>query len=90
MGEGQVTVDGAPKLKPFMVVATQSPVEFEAFPLPSPTRQFFLVLQLGYPTAEEEKSLESAAETSISAQHRHQPRNVAQLGGCSQVMKNRP
>ncbi|HHT68766.1 MAG TPA: MoxR family ATPase [Firmicutes bacterium] len=61
MGEGQVTVDGATYdlRKPFMVVATQNPVEFEGtFPLPeAQLDRFFLVLQLGYPTAEEEKEV---------------------------------
>lgn len=42
-----------------MVVATQNPVEFEGtFPLPeAQLDRFFLVLQLGYPTAEEEKEV---------------------------------
>ncbi len=61
MGEGQVTVDGHTyRLKrPFMVVATQNPVEFEGtFPLPeAQLDRFFLLLKLGYPTLDEENQV---------------------------------
>lgn len=61
MGEGQVTVDGVTQAlgKPFMVLATQNPVEFDGtFPLPeAQLDRFFLQLQLGYPTLEEEKQI---------------------------------
>ncbi len=61
MGEGQVTVDGTThKLaRPFMVVATQNPVEFDGtFPLPeAQLDRFFLMLQLGYPTVAEENEI---------------------------------
>jgi MoxR-like ATPase len=42
-----------------MVVATQNPVEFEGtFPLPeAQLDRFFLMLQLGYPTVEEENQI---------------------------------
>jgi MoxR-like ATPase len=58
MGEGQVTVDGTTHVldKPFMVLATQNPLEFEGtFPLPeAQLDRFFLKLHLGYPSKEEE------------------------------------
>ncbi|HBG01788.1 MAG TPA: AAA family ATPase [Firmicutes bacterium] len=61
MGEGQVTVDGETYhlKRPFMVVATQNPVEFEGtFPLPeAQLDRFFLMLRLGYPTVEEENQV---------------------------------
>lgn len=61
MGEGQVTVDGDTRQlpEPFLVVATQNPVEFEGtFPLPeAQLDRFMLSLSLGYPTPEEEQSL---------------------------------
>ncbi len=53
MGEGQVTVDGITYSlpKPFMVLATQNPIEFEGtFPLPEAQMDRFLMrLQIGYP-----------------------------------------
>ena len=53
MQEGQVTVDGVTHQlpKPFMVLATQNPIEYEGtFPLPeAQLDRFLLRLQLGYP-----------------------------------------
>lgn len=61
MGEGQVTVDGRTYVleQPFLVLATQNPVEFEGtFPLPeAQLDRFFLCLSLGYPTPAEEKEI---------------------------------
>jgi MoxR-like ATPase len=58
MGEGQVTVDGVTRAleQPFLVLATQNPVEFEGtFPLPEAQLDRFLIeVALGYPTPEEE------------------------------------
>lgn len=54
MGEGQVTVDGVThQLKrPFFVIATQNPVEYEGtFPLPeAQLDRFFMKISLGYLT----------------------------------------
>ena len=53
MGEGQVTVDGVTRklAEPFLVIATQNPVESQGtFPLPeAQTDRFFMKLSLGYP-----------------------------------------
>ena len=53
MEENQITVDGVTHLlpKPFMVLATQNPIEYEGtFPLPeAQLDRFLLHLQLGYP-----------------------------------------
>jgi MoxR-like ATPase len=61
MEERQVTVDGvAHKLpRPFLVFATQNPIEQEGtFPLPeAQLDRFFLKLNLGYPTVEQEDAL---------------------------------
>jgi MoxR-like ATPase len=61
MGERQVTVDGVtrPLARPFMVLATQNPIEYEGtFPLPeAQLDRFLLKLSLGYLGMEEEKSL---------------------------------
>src|SRR5881392_1088792 len=58
MEERQVTVDGTtyPLPLPFMVLATQNPVEFAGtFPLPeAQVDRFFIRLQLGYPKPKEE------------------------------------
>jgi MoxR-like ATPase len=58
MGEGQVTVDGVTRMlsQPFLVLATQNPIEFEGtFPLPeAQLDRFLLEVGLGYPTPEEE------------------------------------
>jgi len=58
MGERQVTVEGITyKLpEPFMVLATQNPIEYEGtFPLPeAQLDRFFMRISLGYPTREEE------------------------------------
>ena len=58
MEEQQVTIDGEtrPVKKPFFVIATQNPIEYQGtFPLPEAQMdRFALALSLGYPTAEEE------------------------------------
>ncbi|HRX05191.1 MAG TPA: MoxR family ATPase [Anaerolineae bacterium] len=61
MGESQVTVDGITRAlpRPFMVMATQNPVEYEGtFPLPEAQRdRFLLKVSLGYLSIEQEKEL---------------------------------
>lgn len=61
MQEKQVTVDGItyPLPKPFIVLATQNPIEYEGtFPLPeAQLDRFILKLDLGYPTHEEEREI---------------------------------
>jgi MoxR-like ATPase len=61
MNEYQITVDGVahPLPRPFCVLATQNPFEFEGtYPLPeSQLDRFFLRMNLGYPTTEEGKRI---------------------------------
>jgi MoxR-like ATPase len=61
MNEAAVTVESDRRAlpEPFMVVATQNPVEYlGTYPLPeSQMDRFFLRLSLGYPAADEEKML---------------------------------
>ncbi len=61
MGERQVTVDGVtyPLSPPFIVMATQNPIEYEGtFPLPeAQLDRFLLRLSLGYPDKMEERSI---------------------------------
>ncbi len=61
MGEGQVTVDGITHAlkRPFLVIATQNPVEFEGtFPLPEAQRdRFMLKTRLGYLDSDQEQTM---------------------------------
>ena len=61
MGERQLTVDGVTMTlpAPFMVLATQNPIELEGtFPLPeAQLDRFLLRLRLGYPMEEEEDAI---------------------------------
>jgi MoxR-like ATPase len=79
MAERQVTVDGEtrPLPRPFLLIATENPVELEGtFPLPEAQLDRFLVrLSLGYPTAEDE-------ELRIVQQQRH----GHPLGSCNPVV----
>lgn len=61
MQERQVTVDGHshPLPRPFLVLATQNPIEFEGtFPLPeAQLDRFLLRLELGYPSQADERQI---------------------------------
>lgn len=61
MQERQITVDGVtyPLPRPFLVLATQNPIELEGtFPLPEAQVDRFLIkLPIGYPTKEEEHAI---------------------------------
>jgi MoxR-like ATPase len=61
MGESQISVDGVtrPLQKPFLVIATQNPIEFEGtFPLPeAQLDRFLLRLELGYLDENDESQL---------------------------------
>jgi MoxR-like ATPase len=61
MEERQVTVDGVtyPLESPFMVIATQNPIEMEGtYPLPEAQRDRFTAkISIGYPTAPDELSM---------------------------------
>jgi MoxR-like ATPase len=61
MNDAQVTVDRVshPLPRPFFVIATQNPYEFEGtYPLPeSQLDRFMLRVRVGYPSAEDEKAV---------------------------------
>src|SRR5687767_15601449 len=61
MQEGQVTIEGEtlPLPTPFLVLATQNPIEYEGtFPLPEAQLDRFMIkLSVGYPDLEEEKEI---------------------------------
>lgn len=69
MGEGQITVDGVTHVleRPFLVLATQNPIEFEGtFPLPeAQLDRFFLKLRLGYL----DEALESQMLLNLGREH---------------------
>jgi MoxR-like ATPase len=66
MEEGQITVDGVTHKmsRPFLVLATQNPIEYEGtFPLPeAQLDRFILRLRLGYPSFEEERMVVERAK----------------------------
>jgi len=61
MAEGQVTVDGVTRMlpTPFVVIATQNPVEYEGtYELPEAQLDRFMIrLSIGYPSASDEAEL---------------------------------
>jgi len=61
MGEHQVTVDGVTRIlpRPFLVFATQNPIEYEGtFPLPEAQLDRFLIqISIGYPSFEDEQQM---------------------------------
>lgn len=70
MNEQQVTIDGIshPLARPFMVIATQNPVEHHGtYPLPeSQMDRFLMRLRIGYPDAASERDIVRNAETKPS------------------------
>jgi MoxR-like ATPase len=75
MGERQITIDGVthPLARPFLVLATQNPIEYEGtFPLPeAQLDRFLLKLSLGYLDAAEESRM------LLNLQRRHPIEQVA-------------
>jgi MoxR-like ATPase len=69
MNESQVTIDGRshPLPRPFMVIATQNPVEHHGtYPLPeSQLDRFFMRLRIGYPDAPSERQILRDSERSL-------------------------
>jgi MoxR-like ATPase len=70
MEEHQVTVDGVPRPvpKPFFVIATQNPIEYQGtFSLPEAQMdRFILSLSLGYPTEAEELQMLQRQQSQIN------------------------
>src|SRR5437763_13732608 len=71
MNESQVTIDGKSHSlpRPFMVIATQNPVEHHGtYPLPeSQLDRFLMRLRIGYPDAGSEREIVRSAETFAAA-----------------------
>ena len=70
MQEHQVTVEGEPRPlpDPFLVMATQNPIEYEGtYPLPEAQLDRFLVrIDVGYPSAEDEDRLLHLAHNGVT------------------------
>jgi len=81
MEERQVSVDGAarPLPNPFLVVATQNPIEYEGtYPLPEAQLDRFLFkLVVGYPTAEQELAVLSMHDQGLDPHDLSAVRRVA-------------
>ena len=88
MGEQQVTVDGIthPLPRPFLVLATQNPIEYEGtFPLPeAQLDRFFMRLRVGYPTMEQERQIV------LNLQRRHPIESLSQVVEGEQVAELQP
>ena len=84
MEERQVTVDGVTHKtpEPFMVMATQNPIEYEGtFPLPEAQLDRFLIrLELGYPSPQDERSM---MERQV---HGHPVGELAQVCGPEDIL----
>ena len=78
MEERQVTVEGEPRKlpNPFLVAATQNPVEYEGtYPLPeAQLDRFLLKLNVGYPSAQEEVEILARHDAGLD------PRDLASAG----------
>ncbi len=84
MDEWQITVDGVtyPLPEPFLVLATQNPIEYEGtFPLPeAQLDRFFMRIQLGYPTEREEVEILDAQ------QHQHPLGSIGQVADTEAIL----
>jgi MoxR-like ATPase len=84
MEERQVTVDGMtyPMAKPFLVLATQNPIEYEGvFPLPeAQLDRFMLRISLGYPNEDQEVAILD------SQQHQHPINTIDQVVGVDDLL----
>jgi MoxR-like ATPase len=84
MEERQVTVDGTTRAvpQPFMVLATQNPIEYEGtFPLPEAQLDRFLMrIHLGYPSAQDEVVIMDRQ------QHVHPVEDLEQVSDAQEIL----
>jgi MoxR-like ATPase len=85
MEEHQVTVDGVTHImpQPFMVLATQNPIEYEGtFPLPEAQLDRFLIrVHLGYPSREDEMRVLQAQR------ERHPIESIRQVTDANEIVQ---
>ncbi len=91
MEERQVTVDGETHSmpKPFMILATQNPIEYEGtFPLPeAQLDRFLLRIQLGYPSPAEELTVLSAQQYTHPLYNMQQVVSIQELLAAQQAVR---
>lgn len=91
MSDGQVSVDGRtyPLPKPFIVIATQNPFEFEGtYPLPeSQLDRFLLRISVGYPDREDELRVLNSHRTGEPVDKIQPVLNCAQIIALSQAVR---
>ncbi|HIQ05223.1 MAG TPA: MoxR family ATPase, partial [Anaerolineae bacterium] len=84
MEEHQITVDGVtyPMARPFLVLATQNPIEYEGtFPLPeAQVDRFMMRIRLGYPSPEHEMRILDAQ------QYRHPVETLGQVVSVEELL----
>jgi len=84
MEERQITVDGVtyPMEAPFLVLATQNPIEYEGtFPLPeAQIDRFMMRVSLGYPAAADEMNILE------SQRHRHPIQDIGQVVSAAELL----
>ncbi|MFQ5434232.1 MAG: AAA family ATPase [Anaerolineae bacterium] len=92
MEERQVTVDGQthPLASPFMVLATQNPIEYEGtFPLPeAQLDRFLLRIQLGYANKEQEIEVLDRQRHTHPLDHLEQAVTVEELLAAQEAIKD--
>lgn len=92
MQESQVTVDGTtyPLPRPFLVLATQNPVEMEGtYPLPEAQRDRFMArLTVGYPSQEAELAMLDLQETSDPLDHLSPVTDAAQVARLIEITRH--
>jgi MoxR-like ATPase len=92
MGEGRVTVDGVTyDLKPpFIVLATQNPIDHEGtFPLPEAQLDRFLIrLGLGYPNADEEAKMLERLQKGHPIEHLDPVVSAADVVACQKAVRD--
>jgi MoxR-like ATPase len=92
MEERQVTVDGVtyPMQRPFLVLATQNPIEYEGtFPLPeAQLDRFMLRIRLGYPDKENEQKILDAQQFQHPIETLQQVVTVEELIAAQQDVKS--
>jgi MoxR-like ATPase len=91
MEEHQVTVDGHtyPLGDPFLVIATQNPIEYEGtFPLPeAQLDRFMLRIRLGYPTPQEEMAMLDSQQYQHPLQSIQQVVSVEEMVAAQQAVR---
>lgn len=91
MQEAQATVDGRsyPLPRPFLVVATQNPVEMEGtYPLPEAQRDRFMArLTVGYPSVESELEMLDLQERSDPLDRLHPATDAAHVAEMIEVVR---